>query len=285
LSPVIQFKRNLKMMFGKLKILLLMLATVAIFGQSPCQNQNPVCGSNGRTYSNECSAQRRFVDIECQGQCPCSQKDFPEKIVISSTGVTANVHGNILGEYTYDSQKGHYVQSFFEGGVAHLDLERKYLYRNDDYDEWQLGPVSGGDDVWLVNANPSQTIPDDSNWEVYDGENYIVDPDLKVTKGGLTPCPGVKIYGLGPVVEVETEGDSLLDIYEVIPAMWNGHSMYKGRKNNLVLIMNDDGIWQVDGAGIKGLPGRLCPSESNEWVYWDNDSNQYRTADIVVKSL
>ena len=139
--------------------------------------------------------------------------------------------------------------------------------------------------VWLVNANPSQTIPDDSNWEVYDGENYIVDPYLKVTKGGLTPCPGVKIYGLGPVVEVETEGYPLLDIYEVIPAMWNGHSMYKGRKNNLVLIMNDDGNWVVDGAGIKGHPGRLCPSESNEWVYWDNDSNQYRTADIVVKSL
>ena len=91
--------------------------------------------------------------------------------MISSNGVTANVHGNILGEYTYDSQKDHYVQSFFEGGVAHLDLERKYLYRNDDYDEWQLGPVSGGDDVWLVNANPSKTIPDDSNWEVYDGEN------------------------------------------------------------------------------------------------------------------
>ena len=101
----------------------------------------------------------------------------------------------------------------------------------------------------------------------YDGENWIVDPDLKVTKGGLTPCPGVKIYGIGPVIEAKSiRGDPLLDINEERTATWNGHPMYKGRNNKVVLVMNNEGNWEVavDGAQIKGLPGRLCPSESNE---------------------
>ena len=42
--------------------------------------------------------------------------------------------------------------------------------------------------------------------------------------------------------------------------------MYKGRNNKVVLVMNNEGNWEdvVDGAQIKGLPGRLCPRESNE---------------------
>ena len=47
----------------------------------------------------------------------------------------------------YDSQKGHYVQSFFEGDT-NVVAEKKYLYRNEFNDEWQVGPVSGGEDVW-----------------------------------------------------------------------------------------------------------------------------------------
>ena len=131
--------------------------------------------------------------------------------MISSIGITADVHGNILGEYNYDSKTGHYIQAFYENHHSeNPNVEKKYLYINEDYGEWQLGPVPGGEEAWLINGNPSQNIPDDSNWEVFDGENWIVDTDLKVTIGGLTPCPGVKIYGLGPVVEV---GGELLDIF------------------------------------------------------------------------
>ena len=49
--------------------------------------------------------------------------------------------------------------------------------------------------------------------------------------------------------------------------------------------MNDAGTRVVDNEIIKGLRGRLCPSEINEWVYYDEDSEQYLPADIVVKNI
>ena len=33
---------------------------------------SPVCGANGRTYSNDCKAGCARVPIECEGECPCT---------------------------------------------------------------------------------------------------------------------------------------------------------------------------------------------------------------------
>ena len=55
--------------------------------------------------------------------------------MLSSLGIAADLQGQVLGEYTYDSQKDHYVQST-SNDVS--DTEPKYLYQHPDYnDEWQ----------------------------------------------------------------------------------------------------------------------------------------------------
>ena len=57
-------------------------------------------------------------------------------------------------------------------------------------------------------------------------------------------------------------------------------------ENDKTLVMDNDGKWTIVGTNaiLLGSPGRLCPSESNEWVYLDVDEVQ-RPADIVVKEL
>ena len=51
--------------------------------------------------------------------------------------------------------------------------------------------------------------------------------------------------------------------------------------------MASDGYWSVadklGNYGIRGLPGRLCPSESNLWEYWDGSKAQ--PAEILVRNI
>ena len=45
-----------------------------------------------------------------------------------------------------------------------------------------------------------------------------------MTKGELTPCPGVHIYGSGPVMEDQRDH---MGVYKLTPKMWNGHPVFK----------------------------------------------------------
>merc|ERR1712098_160833 len=198
----------------------------------------------------------------------------PEKIVLSSEGEAANVQGGVLGEYKYDSQKNHYVQSNSE--IFHEQYEPKYLYRDDEYEDWVV-------DGLLWNANKGNKVPNDYSWEVFDGEEWIVDPDLIVITGALRACKGATLYGAGPVAQ--NQGNYLGE-YKVTNKKWNGHPVYKSNNGGL-LHMSSDGYWTAsDRLGqhnIRGLPGRLCPSESNKWEYWDGSKSQ--PANILVVDI
>ena len=197
--------------------------------------------------------------------------------MLSSTGDGA--YGGLLGEYTYDSVNNRYVQSNSE--ISHEEYEPKYLFRNEEHGDWLIGSEDD-EEGWLWNGNPSHEVPE-SNWQVFDGEEWNVDPDLKVSKGALKPCSGIRIFGLGPVVQEQVD---YLGVYKLTPKMWNGHPIYQNGDGS-VLHMASDGYWSVsDRLGehsIRGLPGRLCPSESDTWEYWDGSKTQ--PAEVLVESL
>ena len=146
-----------------------------------------------------------------------------------------------------------------------------------------IGTDSGSDYGLLWNGNSGLSVPEDSKWEVFDGEEWSVDPDLKIIEGALKPCAGATIYGAGPVAH---ELGEYLGTYKVTNKRWNGHPVYKS-KNGFLLHMSSDGYWSAsDRLGdhsIRGLPGRLCPSDSDEWEFRDGRKSQ--PAEILVKSI
>ena len=147
------------------------LATV-VQCQIACMGKHePVCGSNERTYSNECFSCLAKVDIEGAGD---------------AGGAASFFQGGVLGQHEYDSQKDHFFQSNSE--IHHEDYEPTYIFWNEENEDWIGGPVAGSVDGWLWNISPSLEIPE-SDWEVADGLVWSLNSDLKLTKGELKPCP------------------------------------------------------------------------------------------------
>ena len=93
-------------------------------------------------------------------------------------------------------------------------------------------------------------------WEVFEGETWIHDSELKLTKGELAPCPGVNIFGSGTVMEESVCKSPLMGTFLNTPKMWNGYPVYKNNEGYLLHMVND-GLATANKLGfysIRGLP-------------------------------
>ena len=110
-----------------------------------------------------------------------------ETLVISSSGVAAEVHGEVLGEYEYKTT---------------LRLYDDYWKQKDDLDNsihWLL--YNEGNEAWYVNAALRRPCPlwcysgspPEDGWEVNAGNEWIEDTTLKVVIGEGNFCEAVEI--------------------------------------------------------------------------------------------
>ena len=102
-------------------------------------------------------------------------------VVISSTGGAAQHRGGVLGQFEYDPEKGHYLQSCSE--MEAEKYQPLYLYPDND-DEWWVNDIPGESAGWLWNPTPSKSLPT-SGWQWGYGKTFHDDPSLTITPGPL----------------------------------------------------------------------------------------------------
>ena len=69
---------------------------------------DPVCGLDGRVYSNRCSSKVAGVAVQCEGECPCPQSGETRQILYN---LKVSVSQTIESDFSQCSWK--FVQIFF----------------------------------------------------------------------------------------------------------------------------------------------------------------------------
>ena len=127
----------------------------------------------------------------------------PPVVVLSSTGPSAEYHGDCLGVFDYVQQYNNspaYRQRHTVAGT-----QPKYLYK-DGY--WRVGRELGGSTSYLKNTSRSGSVPS-NNWQYYYGGKWQSDPELTVTTSLPSVCGVIRIslHGAAATAQPETGGE------------------------------------------------------------------------------
>ena len=195
-------------------------------------------------------------------------------VVISSSGVTAEILGEVLGQYEYDEDTGCYVQTSTEQNNE--VFIRRYLcskyYQNIK--------------MWLVTNNPNMEIETghawimskdlQTGWVYYDGDTWKPDPSLTVTSGSLPPLPAQ--FTVTGVI-----GPPYIGVYNKTERWWSGRPVYV---NNQEQLLYHDGSWLIgDELGYHVLSGsRSYPSPACERSWTKFTTYEEPTSVKIVSS-
>ena len=181
-------------------------------------------------------------------------------VVISSTGVSAEILGEVLGQYEYDEDTGCFVQTSTE--QKNEASIRRYLcskyYQNIK--------------MWLVTNTPNEDIETihawimskelQTGWIYHDGDDtWKPDPSLTVTSGSLPPLP-TQFTVTGEI------GPSYIGVYNKTERWWSGRPVYVNDQGQLLY---HDRCWLIgDELGYHVLSGSRSyhsPACERSWTY------------------
>ncbi len=205
-----------------------------------------------------------------------------KEIVLSSTEGSAQTKGGSLGQYSYDPDKGCYVQTNTQKGYENYKL--RYLYFVDD--GWWVGSTPGVKSGTLNNPTSSQSLPL-VGWKYFDGKSWITDSTLVISPGPLsTLCYILTVSTSGPAAEKQPHCWGKFSRTEM---WWNGRPVFRNSQGQLMHQSPHEGWYvgpalggyELGTAILLGSMAHQCPASEEKWTYWDG--SKYRPASIKIK--
>ena len=214
---------------------------------------------------------------------------MPLKVVLSSSGQTALHQRGMLGQYDYDVDRGHYVQTSTEMESEHY--KAVYMYPDSNH-MWWVGPCPGAQAGWLHNPTPSDTLPEflaENDWQCWNNseQEWTVDPFLTIFPGSLSDLsPG---YRVSASRDTTRGWPAALGVFRMTQRWWNGRPVFENNKGWFLHHGQSVG-WMIGSKiGKHELKGshrsHHSPSSENHWKYFDSDASKFRTASVIIKDL